>query len=82
MELTTIKTVDMLTKDSVSVITRQMLNMNGVQQQVGEIHRCGYVNSTSGRNELQTQEPADVTNAVLAMWGPTPTIQDPQIPTI
>lgn len=70
------KTVDMLTKDSVSVKTSKYTTIEGVKYQLGEPHRRAYVNSARGRAELSEGEPAEVVGAVLAMWGETPTITD------
>ena len=76
MEIITTKTIDMLTKDAVSIITQQAVLLNGVKTQVGDNHRCAYMNSTRGREDLQATEPLDVVNSVLAMWGELPTINE------
>ena len=68
------KTVDMLTKDSVSIETTQTAVIDGTEYTLGVPHRCAYVNSVQGRALLAEQEPEDVVAAVLAMWGDTPTI--------
>ncbi len=70
------KIVDMLTADSVSILTQKFMKDDGEIVQVGKNHRKGYVNSGSGRAELQEKEPAEVVEAVLAIWGDTPTVQD------
>ena len=77
MEIKERKTVDMLTTDSVSILTQNYIEFNGVQTQVGQNHRCAYVNSETGRNDLQSAESEEVVNAVFAIWGDTPTIQYP-----
>lgn len=76
MEIKEKKTVDMLTADSVSILTQNYIEFNGVQTQVGQNHRCAYVNSETGRNNLQNAEPEEVVNAVFAIWGDTPTISE------
>lgn len=70
------KTVDMLTRDSVSILTQEFINLGGVDKQVGDNHRCGYSNSIQGRKDLIQNELEDVINAVMAMWGDEPTITD------
>ena len=70
------KTVDMLTTDSVSILTQKFIDVDGVETQVGENHRCAYTNSTTGRQDLQKQEPQDVVNSVFAIWGDVPTINE------
>ena len=44
--------------------------------QIGDPHRRAYANSLSGRKEIQKNEPEDVTQAVFAIWGDSPTIAD------
>lgn len=76
MEIKEKKTVDMLTTDSVSILTQKFIEVDGVMTQVGENHRCSYVNSVTGRQDLQKQEPQDVVNSVFAIWGNAPTINE------
>lgn len=78
MEIKERKTVDMLTVDSVSILTQNYIEFNGVQTQVGQNHRCAYVNSETGRNALQSTEPEEVVTAVFAIWGDTPTVSEPK----
>ncbi len=68
------KTIDMLTKDSVSIITKKIIEEDGVKYQVGDIHRRAYVNSKENREYMATNEPEDVSSAVLQFWGDTPTV--------
>ena len=72
------KSVDMLTKNGVSVETTQTAVIDGTEYTLGLPHRCAYVNSLQGRAMLAEQESADVVAAVLAMWGDTPTVQEPE----
>ena len=69
MEILERKTVDMLTKDSVSILTQKFIEIDGHESQVGENHRCAYINSKSGRSNLIEGEPENVVNAVLEIWG-------------
>lgn len=75
MDIKDSKTVDVLTTDSVSILTRKFINLDGVETQVGDNHRCSYVNSEQGRQDLQA-EPENVVNAVLAIWGDEPTVTE------
>mgnify|MGYP001132449298 CR=1 FL=1 len=45
------KTVDMLTTNSVSILTQKFIDDNGKIVQVGTNHRKGYENTLSGREE-------------------------------
>ena len=76
MEIKEKKTVDMLKKDSVSILTQKFIYVDGVETQVGENHRCAYSNSATGRKDLQKQEPQDVVKSVFAIWGNVPTINE------
>lgn len=76
MEIETRKTVDMLTKDSVSILTQKFIEIDGVTTQVGENHRIAYLNSEQGRVSLATDQPETVVNSVMGMWGESPTVED------
>lgn len=80
METKVKKTIDRLTKDSVSILTQQFADVDGVETQIGENHRCAYVNSKTGRKELQKMETESVANSVFAIWGDVPTVSDPEVP--
>ena len=70
-------TVDMLTTDSVSILTQQTIDVGGVTYTLGN-NRRAYVNSTGGREALAAEQPEDVVAAVMAIWGDTPTVTEPQ----
>lgn len=73
MDIKTTKTIDMLTKNSVSIITNKTITVDGVKSALGEPHRCAYCNTAFGRADITANEPAEVVAAVMAMWGDTPT---------
>ena len=79
MKITEKKIVDMLTKDSVSIATDKFIELVGQEQQVGERHSIAYQNSDSGRVRIQEEQPEEVVNAVFAIWGDTPTIEEPSV---
>lgn len=70
-------TLDMLTKDSVSVLRQQFLNYNGTEMQVGENIRNAYMNSKSGREQLKAVLSDEYYNAVMAVWGDNPPVNEP-----
>lgn len=80
MELTTKITLDMLTKNSVSVLKQQFITLNNVEMQVGGNIRNTYMNDTSGRKIIQNTLSQDYQNAVFAVWGvdvaDTSTVED------
>ena len=77
MEIKEKKTVDMLTNESVSILTQKFIDLDGVQTQVGQNHRCAYVNTEFGRKAITESEPEDVVSSVMAIWGDKPTIEEP-----
>lgn len=79
MEIKEKKTVDMLTSESVSILTQKFIELDGEVTQVGQNHRCSYVNSETGRSMLQENEPTYIVNSVFAIWGDKPTIEEPTI---
>ena len=76
MEIKEKKTVDMLTTDSVSILTQKFIEIDGVETQVGQNHRRAYVNSEVGRKYLKENEPTYIVNSVFSIWGDKPTIEE------
>ena len=70
-------TLDMLTADSVSVLRQQFLNYNGVEMQVGENIRNAYSNNEDDRALLKNILSEEYYNAVMAVWGDIPTVDEP-----
>lgn len=77
MELKEKITLDMLTKDSVSVLRQQFLNFNGEEMQVGGNIRNAYMNSKSGREQLKAVLSDEYYAAVMAVWRTEPTVEEP-----
>jgi hypothetical protein len=69
-------TIDMLTQDSVSVKKQQYTTVDGVEYPIGQPHRKAYINSTSGRAEVMAELPEAQRNAIFAIWGDTPTVNE------
>ena len=68
MELKEKITLDMLTKDSVSVLRQQFLTFNGEEMQVGGNIRNEYMNDESGIEQLRKVLSDEYFNAVMAVW--------------
>jgi hypothetical protein len=77
MELKEKITLDMLTKDSVSVLRQQFLTFNGEEMQVGVNIRNAYMNSKTGREQIRKVLSDEYYNAVMAVWGTEPTVEEP-----
>lgn len=69
-------TLDMLTTDSVSVRSQRYTVVDGVEYPIGDPHRRAYVNSVSGRDAVVAEVPDAQKNAIMAMWGIAPTVED------
>ena len=69
-------TLDMLTRDSVSILKRTYALINGVEAQVGENWRRAYVNNSEDRKSIAEflGEDSPELAAVMAIWGDEPTI--------
>lgn len=65
-----------LTQDSVSVLKKPYIDFMG-QRFYGTNIRNTYVNSPSGRPFIKEDLPDDYYNAVIAVWGNSPTVDDP-----
>ncbi|RGG86178.1 hypothetical protein DWW75_06805 [Ruminococcus sp. AF17-11] len=77
MELKEKITLNMLTKDSVSVLRQQFLTFNGEEMQVGGNIRNAYMNDESGREQIRKVLSDEYYNAVMAVWGTEPTVEEP-----
>ena len=63
-----------LTKDSVTLIKQQSTNINGVKYLIGEPLYRAYINSDSGREQLEKEIGEPYKSTVLTMWGSMPTV--------
>ena len=68
MELKEKITLDMLTKDSVSVLRQTFINLGGEDVQVGENVRNAFTNCEDDRKILKEQLSEEYYNAVMAVW--------------
>ena len=74
MEIKEKITLDMLTQNSVSVLRQNFIELNGVETQVGGNVRNAYENDETGREILKNTLPEEYYNAVMSVWGDTPTV--------
>jgi hypothetical protein len=72
-------TVDMLTSYSVSLKKQNFAMVDGIEYAIGEPWRKAYVNSTSGRAEVESEVSDPYKTAIFAIWGDTPTVDDPSV---
>ena len=65
-----------LTPDSVSVKKQQYVEVNGTEYPIGEPWRRAYVNSSSGRQQVQDEVPEPYRSAIFSVWGDEPTVSE------
>lgn len=71
-------TIDLLTQNSVSVKRQKTIVADGMTYAIGDPHRCAYVNSAFGREQLAEDVPEPYCGAIIAVWGDVPTVSDPE----
>jgi len=69
-------TIDMLTTDSVSVKKQNYAVVNDTEYAIGEPWRRAYVNSTSGRIQLQSEVAEPYLTSIFGVWGDTATVEE------
>jgi hypothetical protein len=72
--------LDMLTQDSVSIRKHQFTTIDGVEYPIGEPWRRAYVNSTQGREKVNTEVSEPYRSVVILMWGDSPTVVEQTSP--
>ena len=76
MEQKTEFILDMLTSDSVSILQKKYFEFNNQKYYLDNV-RNAFMNSTSGREAVADILPGEYYNAVIAVWGSAPTVDDP-----
>lgn len=67
-------TLDNLNQDSVSVVKQTYIDYMGQQYPIGSPWRRTYDNSIYDRQQIVAELPQAQANAILAVWGDTPTV--------
>ena len=68
MEIKEIITLDMLTKEGVSVLRQRVIEIGGTEMQVGGNVRNAHMNCENDREILKAELSEDYYNAVMAVW--------------
>lgn len=69
MEIKEKITLDMLTKDSVSVLRQKFVVIDEKEVQIGENVRNAYMNCEEDKLLLKEQLSEEYYNAIMAVWG-------------
>ena len=78
MEPTVNYMLEFLTINTVNVIIIKTLELNGKIYELERSRIC-YSNSPIGRNMVVEKLPQQYANAIFAIWGDEPTVEDPKI---
>ena len=70
-------TLEQLTTSSVNVLSIARAKVDGKIYELERSRRC-YANSPTGRQQVSEALPENIVNVILAMWGDTPTVPDPE----
>ena len=79
--MNTIKKIEIarLTENFVELIAREFVEIDGKEVKLSIPHVANsYVNSETGRQRLQENEPENIVTAIMAIWGDMPTVKPPQ----
>lgn len=74
------RNIEDLCRDGVIIAIQEILVRDDEEpQRVGDVKRVSYGNWESDRQRLIENEPENIVNAVMAIWGDTPTVVEPTI---
>ena len=79
------RTITHLNVDEVCINVKSYVDVDGQEYLIDKVENIVYFNSEVGREKLlASDEPQTIINAVMAIWGDTPTVVEPVIedPTI
>lgn len=72
------KIIKILVEDGVIITTQKFIDIDGKMNKVGDAIDESYGNWMSDRKRLIANEPEDVINSIFAIWGDTPTVEEPE----
>lgn len=69
--------LEALTENTVNVLIKEYITVDGNTFQIGKPSRRTYSNTSMDRLELENRLPERYFNAIISVWGEKPTIADP-----
>lgn len=78
MEIKEEKIIKVLVRDGVIITTKKTIEIDGEVNNVGDPVDEAYGNWESDRERLKENEPEEIVNAVMAIWGNEPTVILPE----
>lgn len=82
METIKVIKLEQLTPVSVCVVINEFIEIDGKQVPLGNTQRACFNNIPHDRSRIQEILPSQYVNAILAMWGDTPSSEDPISPVV
>lgn len=76
MEEITKITIERLTENEAEIKKQKYIKIKNVEYSIGEPWRKAYINTTGGREEVNRELEEKYQNAIFAIWGDTPTINE------
>lgn len=77
MEVQTNYKIESLSENNVTIVTKDFIEINGNLTQIGFTKSCCFSNCSYDRNRLESLLPANYFNAIISVWGETPSLEDP-----
>ena len=68
--------ISQLTEKNVSIVTKEYITIDGVEQQLGKTKRICYNNCPYDRQRMQSSLPEEYVNKILAIWGDQALLDD------
>ncbi len=68
--------ISQFTEKNVSIVTKEYITIDGVEQQLGKTKRICYNNCPYDRQRMQSSLPEEYVNKILAIWGDQALLDD------
>ena len=76
MEIRKEISISQFTEKNVSIVTKEYITIDGVEQQLGKTKRICYNNCPYDRQRMQSSLPEEYVNKILAVWGAQALLDD------
>ena len=76
MEIRKEISISQFTEKNVSIVTKEYITIDGVEQQLGKTKRICYNNCRYDRQGMQSSLPEEYVNKILEIWGDQALLDD------
>lgn len=73
--------IEQLTENTVNIEIRTYADIEGQEYLLRTEGKC-YANSPIGREQVEEELPGNISAAIFAVWGDTPSVEDPEMPEV